>query len=630
MFIRVLVVEDDPSYALLVREHLGRPATGDEFALVHAERLADALRLLGEDDIDVILADLGLPDSQGIETFLKLRAEAPGVPAIVLTGRDDEALGIEALREGAQDYLVKRELDGHLLPRALRYVIERYRSEAARAAHDELEHRIEVRTAELSQANAALEVEVAERRRAEERLAQLANYDALTELPNRRYFYERVQQAIGRAERHGTRIALVLIDLDNFKLINDTLGHDQGDALLRVAASRMKDCLRTEDTLARLSGDEFTVLVEDLGAAREVAKTARRLVQSLAAPLRLARHEISIGASLGISVFPADGADLSTLMKNADTAMYRVKRQGKNAYRFFTEDMNREAMERLLLETGLRRAIEQAELRLHYQPIVDLASLKTVGAEALVRWPHPDMGLISPARFVPIAEECGLIRSLDEWVLAEACRAARTWLEGLRVAVNISPRHFRHRHLARTIEEAIERAQLPADRLEIELTEGAVMEDPAAAAEVLRRLRALGVRVAIDDFGTGYSSLGYLKRFPIDRLKIDQSFIQEVTTDGDAAAITTAVIALAHSLKMKVIAEGVETADQFAALEAQGCDEAQGYYFGAPSPHRPTDAPGRHRSAAAPVDGPIDPDRAIPSRRDAARDGGAGRYNGRP
>ena len=626
MFIRVLVVEDDPSYALLVREHLGRPATGGEFALVHAERLADALRLLGEDDIDVILADLGLPDSQGIETFLKLRAEAPGVPAIVLTGRDDEALGIEALREGAQDYLVKRELDGHLLPRALRYAIERYRSEAARAAHDELEHCIEVRTAELSQANAALEVEVAERRRAEERLAHLANYDALTELPNRRYFYERVQHAIGRAQRHGMRLALLLIDLDNFKLVNDTLGHDHGDALLRAVASRMKDRLRAEDTLARISGDEFTVLLEDIGAAREVAKSARRLVESLAAPVRLDHHEITIGASLGISVFPADGADLSTLMKNADTAMYRAKREGKNGYRFFTEDMNREAMDRLLIETGLRRAIEQAELCLHYQPIVDLASLKTVGAEALVRWPQPEMGLIPPTRFVPIAEECGLIGPLDEWVLAEACRAARTWSEGLRVAVNISPRHFRHRHLARTIEEAIVRAGLPADRLEIELTEGAVMENPAAAAEVLRRLKALGVRVAIDDFGTGYSSLGYLKRFPIDRLKIDRSFIQEVTTDGDAAAITTAVIALAHSLKMKVIAEGVETADQFSALEVQGCDEAQGYYFGAPSPHRPTDTPGRHRSAAA----PIDPDRAIPSRRDAARDGGAGRYNGRP
>ncbi|MBA2593027.1 MAG: diguanylate cyclase [Pseudomonadota bacterium] len=366
MPIRVLIVEDDPSYALRVGEHLCGPPTRSEFALVHAERLADAIRLLGEHDIDAILIDLGLPDSQGIETFQKLRAEGPGVPVIVLTGLDDEALGVQALREGAQDYLVKHELHGNLLPRALRYAIERYRSEAAlRAAHDEIEQRIKVRTAELSQANAALEVEVAERRRAEERLAHLANYDALTELPNRRHFYERAQQAIGRAQRHGTRLALMLVDLDNFKLVNDTLGHDQGDVLLRAVASRMKDCLRVEDTLARISGDEFTVLLEDLGAAREVAKTARRLVQSLAAPVTLDHHEISIGASLGISIFPADGADLSTLMKDADTAMYRAKRQGKNAYRFFTEDMNREAMERLLIETSLRRAIEQGELCLH-------------------------------------------------------------------------------------------------------------------------------------------------------------------------------------------------------------------------------------------------------------------------
>ncbi len=582
MSLRVLMLEDDPSYALLVQAHLCDPPVEGEFAVVHAERLADALRLLGEHDIDVILADLGLPDSQGIETFQKLRAEAPKVPAIVLTGLDDESLGAQALREGAQDYLVKRELDGNLLPRALRYAIERCRSEAAlRAMHDELEHRIEVRTAELSQANAALEVEVAERRRAEERLAHLANHDALTELPNRRHFYERVQQAIGWAERHGTRLALMLIDLDNFKLVNDTLGHDRGDVLLRAVARRMKDCLRAEDTLARISGDEFTVLLEDIGAAREAAGTARRLLQSLAAPVRLDHHQITIGASLGISVFPADGTDLSTLMKDADTAMYRAKHEGKNAYRFFTEDMNREAMERLLIETGLRRAIEKGELCLHYQPIVDLASSKTVGAEALVHWRHPEMGLIPPARFVPIAEECGLIVSLDDWVLEEACRAARTWPEGLRMAVNISPRHFRDRQLERSIEVALVSAGLPADRLEIELTEGAVMEDPAAAAGVLRGLKALGVRVAIDDFGTGYSSLGYLKRFPIDRLKIDRSFIQEITTDGDAAAITTAVIALAHSLEMKVTAEGVETADQLAALEAQGCDEAQGYYFGA-------------------------------------------------
>ncbi|MGQ0592141.1 MAG: putative bifunctional diguanylate cyclase/phosphodiesterase [Gammaproteobacteria bacterium] len=574
----ILVVDDLPGNHLVYQTVLAELGQN----LILARSGAEALQKVLEHEFAVILLDVNMPDMTGLETgaLIRRHKKAAHTPIIFITAYADEAETAEGYALGAVDYIPSPVVPAILRTKVKVFVeLDRMRAVLAQS-HQLLEQRVAERTTELSRANAALQVEVAERRRAEERLAQLANYDALTELPNRRYFNERLQQAIGRAERHGTRLALMLIDLDNFKLINDSLGHDQGDALLRAAAIRMKDCLRAEDTLARLSGDEFTVLLEDIGAAREVARTARRLVQSLAAPLPLARHEISIGASLGISVFPADGADLSTLMKNADTAMYRAKRRGKNAYRFFTEDMNREAMDRLLIETGLRRAVEQAELRLHYQPIVDLASLKTVGAEALVRWPHPEMGLIPPARFVPIAEECGLIGPLDEWVLAEACRAARTWPEGLRVAVNISPRHFRHRQLARTIEEAIERAQLPADRLEIELTEAAVMEDPASSAEVLRRLKALGVRVAIDDFGTGYSSLGYLKRFPIDRLKIDRSFIQEVTTDGEAAAITTAVITLAHSLKMKVIAEGVETADQLAALKAQSCDEAQGYYFG--------------------------------------------------
>lgn len=423
---------------------------------------------------------------------------------------------------------------------------------------------------------------------AQRQLEYLANYDDLTRLPNRRLFSDRLSHALDRARRHETQLAVMLIDLDNFKVINDTLGHDRGDRLLQAVADRLMECVRQEDTLARLGGDEFTVLLETLTGAREVARTAERIIKALSAPFRLDDHEITITASLGISVYPSDGQDLQSLMKNADTAMYRAKAQGKNYYQFFTADLHAQVLARLTLETGLRRALKRGELFLLYQPLVEIATGRTVGMEALLRWQHPHLGVLLPDKFVPLAEETGLIVPIGKWVIETACRQVQSWtqagLSKLRMAVNLSPRQFRQMDLGRVIEQALYKTGVSPSCLELELTEQAVMEDVEAASRVLHELKALGIGLAIDDFGTGYSSLAQLKRFPLDRLKIDRSFVQDVATDSFDAAITQAIITMAHILKLKVLAEGVETLEQLRFLEAQGCDEAQGYYFQSPAP----------------------------------------------
>jgi diguanylate cyclase (GGDEF)-like protein/PAS domain S-box-containing protein len=425
-------------------------------------------------------------------------------------------------------------------------------------------------------------------RESQERLERLANHDSLTDLPNRGFFHSRLQHAIAAASRQTHPLAVLFIDLDNFKVINDTLGHDVGDQLLIEAAERLKRCVRQEDTLARFGGDEFAVLLEDLGGAREAARTAQRLVKSMSAPFRLSGREMFVSASIGISIYPSDGTDLVTLMKNADTAMYKVKQQGRNGYQFFTDEMNEAALERLFLETGLRRALEQGELFLLYQPIEHVGSGRIVGAEALLRWRHPDRGEISPARFIPVAEETGLIVPIGNWVLKSVCAELKSWIKsGLnppRIAINCSGREVRCKDLHRWVRGALNDNGISGERLTLELAERAVMEDPDAAIETLGELKRIGLTIAIDDFGTGRSALSYLKRFPIDKLKIDLSFVQQVANDPNDAAIAVAIIAMAHSLSLDVVAEGVETAEQFAFLRSHGCDEIQGHYYHPPLP----------------------------------------------
>lgn len=418
------------------------------------------------------------------------------------------------------------------------------------------------------------------------KMAHLANHDFLTGLPNRVLLTERLAQAIGLARRCGRQVALLFLDLDYFKHINDSLGHAIGDQLLQSVAGRLSACVRTTDTVCRQGGDEFVILLAEIEHPQDAALVAEKLLVALADSQRIGEHELHVTLSIGISIYPDDGVDVDTVMQNADTAMYHAKASGRNNYRFFTADMNSHAVRRLFVEASLRRALKQGEFVLHYQPQINLASGAITGTEALIRWRDPTIGLIDPEGFVPIAEESGLIVPIGRWVLHEACRQVQSWLDvGLHavpVAVNISALEFRHKGFVEGVALILQETGLAPCYLELEMTESILMHDTEASASVLAALKTMGVQLAIDDFGTGYSSLGYLKRFPIDTLKIDQSFVGDLATDADDATIVSAVIGMGRNLNLRVIAEGVETCGQLAFLRTQQCDEGQGFLFNHP------------------------------------------------
>jgi diguanylate cyclase (GGDEF)-like protein/PAS domain S-box-containing protein len=422
----------------------------------------------------------------------------------------------------------------------------------------------------------------------EARLDQLAHHDPLTGLPNRLLLNARAEHALARARRNEKQMAVLFLDLDRFKYINDTLGHPAGDLLLQQVAERLRKCVRDEDTISRLGGDEFTVVLEDLDDAGAASTVARKILGALSEKAVLFGREVFVTCSIGISLYPRDGEDIVTLFKNADSALYRAKDQGRDTYQFYTEELTTLAVERLELENDLRHALETGELLVHYQPQVNLRSGRITGMEALARWQHPRRGLLMPADFIPLAEETGLIVPLGEWVLRTACFQAKAWLDaGLStapVAVNLSPRQFRQKDLVERIAGTLQESGLPPDHLELEITEGLVMFNVEASVTLMGRLKDLGVRFSIDDFGTGYSSLSYLKRFPIDKIKIHQSFVQNITTDPEDAAISSAIISLTHSMKRKAIAEGVETDAQREFLLSHHCDEIQGHHFSKPAP----------------------------------------------
>ncbi|MBI5431021.1 MAG: EAL domain-containing protein [Nitrosomonadales bacterium] len=434
----------------------------------------------------------------------------------------------------------------------------------------------------------ALMSDISERKAAEERMAYLAQHDVLTGLPNRMVFQDRVQQAITYAGRQQTKVALLFMDLDRFKNVNDTLGHHVGDLLLQEVAQRILQCVRSSDTVSRQGGDEFVIMLPNLDDLGDIVQVVNKLIENVATPYELAGYTMHVTTSVGVSIYPQDGHDSETLLRNADTAMYQAKDAGRNRYRFFTQEMNNSIAKRVRLENMLRNALKNNELLLHYQPKVDLRSGEIVAVEALVRWQHPDDGLISPADFIPIAEETGMIVPLGEWVINEACRQTREWREmGLRdivMAVNLSPLQFLARDLMWVIFAALTRNGLPGSALEFEITESAMMANPEKTTAMLQSMHELGARISIDDFGTGYSSLAHLKKFPIDVLKIDQSFVRDLSVDNDDAAIVKAVIGMAQSLSLNVIAEGVETTEQLRFLEELDCDEMQGYYFSKPLP----------------------------------------------
>ena len=545
--IRVLLVEDNPADTRLLKEYFGE-LRETPFLVSETDCISGAIDHVAKRHFDVILLDLSLPDSHGLETIHRMHTHAPGMALIVLTGVDDDELALGAMRHGAQDYLVKGKFDIQLLSRAIRYTIERKRSEAA--------------------------------------IKKLAYYDTLTGLPNRVLFSDRLKQAIVMAERDKRDTALLFLDLDNFKNVNDSIGHTYGDRLLKITADRIQGCLRGSDTVARIGGDEFVVILPLVTGAEDVSKVAAKILDCLNKTVRFEEHEIYSSASIGISVFPDDGATADELLKNADIALYQAKERGRNNFQFFSKEMNVQALTRQLIESSMRQAITRDEFYLVYQPQFDIGSRRVVGLEALLRWHHPQKGNIYPLHFIAIAEETGMIIPIGEWVLRTACRQARAWHDAgypwLRIAVNISARQFKQDTFVGLVKSILDESGLPPEYLELELTESTIMERADTNIQALRELKKLGCTLAIDDFGTGYSSLSYLKHFPIDRLKIDRSFVRDLNTDGDDAAIAEAIIFMAHSLKLDVVAEGVEQEEQLNFLHSRNCDTLQGYLMSHP------------------------------------------------
>jgi diguanylate cyclase (GGDEF)-like protein len=425
-------------------------------------------------------------------------------------------------------------------------------------------------------------------RNSQAQMAHLAEHDFLTGLPNRMLLTDRVNQSIAQAPRHLKRVAVLFLDLDGFKYINDSLGHPMGDKLLQSVANRLAGCVRDSDTVSRQGGDEFVVLLSEVKHADDTAITARRMLQAVAQTHSVAGRDLHITASIGVSVYPDDGMDADTLIKNADVAMYHAKENGRGSFQFFKPAMNVQAVERQSTEEALRRALDRGEFSLHYQPKVNVHSGEITGAEALIRWDHPTRGSLPPAQFIPVAEACGLIIPIGKWVLREACTQARAWVDaGLppaSIAVNISAIEFRQENFLQGVFNVLDETGLPPSLLQLELTESVMMKHVESTEAIFKALRARGVQLAVDDFGTGYSSLSYLRRFPIDILKIDRSFVRQIATGPQEAAIVTTIISMGQSLKLRVVAEGVETREELTFLRDQNCDESQGYYFSRPVP----------------------------------------------
>lgn len=547
--IRVLLIEDNPADVRLLRECFSELA--DVLFLVHdAGSISSAVNLVSEKHFDVILLDLTLPDSTGLETLRRMHAQAPDIPIIVLSGMADDTLALTAMRNGAQDYLLKGQFDINLLSRAIRYTIER--------------------------------------KRAEVEIKKLAYFDTLTGLPNRVLLSDRLKQAIAMAERDKKNLALLYLDLDQFKYVNDTLGHAYGDRLLKISADRIQGCLRSSDTVARIGGDEFVIILSQLSGSDDVPKVADKILETLRKPVQFENHTIYTSASIGIALYPKNGATVDELMKNADISMYQAKERGRNNHQFYSDEMNEQALARQVIEASLRQAMVQNEFFLVYQPLFDIANHAIIGFEALIRWRHPQHGDMLPPQFIDVAEETGMIISIGEWVLRTACRQARQWLndgsEGLRISVNISACQFKHDRFLDIVGSALAESHLPPGCLELDLTESTIMERGERNIHVLTKLKEMGVSLAIDDFGTGYSSLSYLKHFPINRVKIDGTFVRDIIPGGENAAIAEAIIFMAHSLKLNVVAEGVEQEKQYSFLHSHNCDELQGFLMCHPLP----------------------------------------------
>jgi diguanylate cyclase (GGDEF)-like protein len=599
---RLLVVDD-------IRENrniLARRFQRQGFAVSEAENGRVALGMIEEQTFDIVLLDVMMPEISGLEVLKRLRqTRSPDVlPVIMVTAKSQSEDVAEALELGANDYVTKpvdftialARVNAQLVRRRARAAASAT-NEALNVANRELEERVAERTSKLREANERLQAEIAQREQWQAELEHLAHHDALTGLANRVLFRKQLEEALAAANRDGTQVAVLFVDLDEFKVVNDSLGHSVGDGLLRALAARLRECLKGGDKVARLGGDEFGII--QVAEQQPVGATAlaRRLLELVTQPVSIEGHQIYVGLSIGIAVASTSDRDPEQLLSNADMAMYSAKAQGRGTFRFFEPAMDVAARARRALEIDLRAALAGGEFEVYYQPLLSLKTEEVTGFEALLRWKHPQRGFVPPAEFIPVAEEMGLILQIGDWVLERACADAVSWPGEQRIAVNVSPIQFKNGRLVEAVARALSSSGLKPSRLELEITEAVLLEKAQSNLAVLSDLRELGVRICMDDFGTGYSNLSYLRDFHFDKIKIDQSFVRDVSQREQSLATIRAVAALGISLGLVTTAEGVETEDQLKCLKEAGCTEVQGFLF---SPARPAaEAPGiirRHQN----------------------------------
>lgn len=553
----ILLIDDDEPIRQLLSSLL------ENYHCVAAKSAEDAIRVLKSIKFELVISDINMEGISGLELVPYVLREHPETVVVMMSGQQTIDTAIQAMRVGAFDYITK-PLDLQHVEAAVRRALEHHQLLADKKYYENNLH-------ELVQQRAA-EIE------------RLAHFDTLTDLPNRLLFEDRLTQALKRAPHDSQPLGTLLLRVDRFKELNDTLGSALGDNLLRDIAERIRLASGERGTLARFEGDEFALLITDINASENVLKVVQDIIESLKAAFVFVEHKLYVTVSIGVSLFPLDGLTSQELLQNAGVALYRAQSLGGNGYQFYQPEMNARALERLTMEGDSRRAIDNDELRLYYQPQVDLSSHKIVGAEALIRWQHPRLGLLPPSEFIPMAEASGLIVQLGEWALRAACWQIRSWhdagLRNLKVSVNVSPRQFQQEGFAQTVAQILSETAIDPSTLLLEITETSIMQSAGQAVTLLAELKQMGLMVAIDDFGVGYSSLLYLKRLSIDMLKIDRSFVSDLTADPDDAALVMTIITLAHNLRLKVMAEGIETDDQLRFLHLLRCDEGQGYLFG--------------------------------------------------
>lgn len=555
---QILIVDDEESIRNLLSDILR-----ERHRCSTAATAEDALLVMQDKTFDLVISDINLGATNGFELIPQIFEASPDTVVLMISGNSTIDSAIEAIRCGAFDY-IKKPFDIEHIEIAVRRALEHQSLLVSKRRHENhLEELVKQRT---------------------EQLHHLSYHDALTDLPNRVLFEDRCSQALLLAGRK-CGIGVLHLFIDRFKEIEDTLGYAAGRKVVREVASRLQSIVDESATVARFEGGEFGVLLNDVKATQDLIEAAEAINKALHRPFIVGENEVYATASIGISLFPNDGADAQSLLKNAGVALSRAREKGGNAYQFFTGDMNAQAVKRLTLENNLRRALEREEFEVYYQPKIDLKTKTIVGMEALARWQQPECGFVSPMEFIPLAEETGLIVPLGEWILRAACEESKKWIDAgfdLTVAVNLSARQFRQQNLTRKILRIVEEKNLDPHNLNLEVTESSIMLSADASVKTLADLKETGIKISIDDFGTGYSSLGYLKRLPIDVLKIDRSFVRDVTTNADDASLVTAIVTLAHNLRLKVVAEGVETEEQLEFLQSLSCDEFQGYLFSKP------------------------------------------------